>query len=78
MTSINADVYALQEIDDVDAFETLNFKLEGYSSFILPDQYSNLKLAYLVKSGLIVDFFHLPFALLQLNVRQPPTFTNTH
>ena len=58
MTSINADVYALQEIDDVDAFETLNFKLEEYSSFILPDQYSNLKLAYLVKNELeVVDFF---------------------
>ena len=58
MLSLNADVYALQEIDNVEAFEILDQKLEGYSSLIVPDQYSNLKLAYLVKNEIeIVDFF---------------------
>ena len=62
---------ALQEIDDVDALETLNFKLEEYSSFILPDQYSNLKLAYLVKNELeVVDFF--PFTLRPLTAQCSP------
>lgn len=58
MASINADVYALQEINDVEALQTLDLKLEDYSVYISPDQYSNLKLAYMVKNSLnVVDFF---------------------
>ena len=48
MTAINADVYALQEIDNVSAFQDLANSLEDYTGYILPDNYNNLTLAYLV------------------------------
>jgi len=48
MSALNADVYALQEIDNVTAFQELANKLEDYTGYIIPSEYSNLKLAYLV------------------------------
>ncbi len=48
MLALNADVYALQEINDVDAFQDLANSLEDYMGYIIPNNYNNLKLAYLV------------------------------
>ncbi len=93
MASMNADVYALQEINDVVAFQNLDLKLEGYSSFISPDYYSNLKLAYLVKNNLeVVNYLPIyssssynnmfagrPPLLLQLKVKDTDIYLiNVH
>ena len=48
MLALNADVYALQEINDVDAFQDLANSLEDYMGYMIPNNYNNLKLAYLV------------------------------
>ena len=48
MTAMQADVYALQEISDAEAFQDLANSLEDYSGYIIPNNYNNLILAYLI------------------------------
>ena len=48
MAAMQADVYALQEINNVDAFHDLANSLEDYTGYIIPNNYNNLILAYLV------------------------------
>ena len=48
MAAIQADVYALQEINDEEAFQELANSLEDYTGYIIPNNYNNLILAYLV------------------------------
>ena len=48
MAAMQADVYALQEINDEEAFQDLANSLEDYTGYILPNNYNNLILAYLV------------------------------
>lgn len=54
ISRLDADVFALQEIDDVDAFEELANSLPNYQGYIIPDNYGNLTLAYLVKENIEV------------------------
>ena len=51
---LNADVYALQEIDDLEALEELDEILTNYTSYVVPENYNNLTLAYLVKNDIKV------------------------
>ena len=48
MAALQADVYALQEINDEEAFQDLANSLEDYTGYIIPINYNNLILAYLV------------------------------
>ena len=48
MAAMQADVYALQEINDEEAFQDLANSLEDYTGYIIPNNYNNLILAYLV------------------------------
>ena len=54
ISSLNADVYALQEIDELDALQELDDLLEDYQAYVIPENYNNLTLAYLVKKDIEV------------------------
>jgi endonuclease/exonuclease/phosphatase family metal-dependent hydrolase len=54
ISRLDADVFALQEIDDVNAFQQLANSLPNYEGYIIPDNYGNLTLAYLVKENVEV------------------------
>lgn len=51
---LNADVYALQEIDNLDALQQLDDLLIDYQSYVIPKHYNNLTLAFLVKKDIEV------------------------
>lgn len=58
--SLDADVFALQEIDDVNALVQLDEQLEDYTSFIIAANYSYLKLAFMVKNNLnVLDYYSI-------------------
>ena len=50
---IDADVYALQEIDNIGSFNVLKNQLLGYSGLL--KNTSNLNLAFLYKNSITVD-----------------------
>jgi len=54
ISQLQADVLALQEIDDISAFQQLDASLDDYTGYIIAENYSNLKLAYLVKNDVQV------------------------
>lgn len=54
ISKLDADVVALQEIDDVNAFQQLANSLPNYQGYIIPENYGNLTLAYLIKEDVEV------------------------
>ncbi|MEQ6168977.1 endonuclease/exonuclease/phosphatase family protein [Ekhidna sp. MALMAid0563] len=53
--NLNADIYAIQEIDDMDAFTTLTNSLDGYEG-IAYDVRGGIELGYIYKSSEITSF----------------------
>ncbi|WP_424964161.1 endonuclease/exonuclease/phosphatase family protein [Ekhidna sp.] len=53
--NLNADIYAIQEIDDVDAFNALINSLDGYEG-ISYDVRGGIELGYIYKSSEIINF----------------------
>lgn len=59
---LNADVYALQEIDNLDALQELDDLLTDYQSYVIPENYNNLTLAFLVKKDIEVINYNSIYA----------------